>query len=216
MDSIQLLAHRGLWQTPNEQNTLASFSDAFSNGFGIEFDVRDHKKNLLISHDTPRGDEIQFEKFLELYQDKGNDLPLAINIKSDGLLEVLKKQLHEFKISNYFIFDMSIPETVKYMRSELNIFVRCSEFENYPSLSSYGLWLDDFGNFAEFDAIFSECLQQNRAVSLVSPELHKREYKEKWQTWKSLLNKYKHNQSPIYLCTDFPLIAKQFFGENQE
>ena len=41
---------------------------------------------------------------------------LALNIKSDGISEILKKTLKKYSIKNYFVFDMSVPELIQYKK----------------------------------------------------------------------------------------------------
>jgi hypothetical protein len=47
---IKILAHRGQWNLPEKKNSLSAFERAFSNGYGIETDIRDYKGELVISH----------------------------------------------------------------------------------------------------------------------------------------------------------------------
>lgn len=214
---LELLAHRGVWKSIPEQNTLQGFEEAFVRSWGIEFDVRDHKKNLIISHDAPTGDEFSFESVLSLYKKVGNDVTLAINIKSDGLVDSLKNILEAYQISNYFVFDMSIPETVRYSRAGMTIFIRRSEYENYEDngLLTSGVWLDNFGAFSNLESVLKKYLENNISIALVSPELHKMEFHHAWSEWKKIFKQYNDYRGTVYLCTDFPQDALTYFWEKE-
>ena len=97
---MKIICHRGLWKQKSEQNTLDSFESALIQKFGIEIDIRDFNNEIVISHDTPNKNNPKLITLLE----KGlhHDLPLAFNIKSDGISEELAKIIKNFKVSNYF------------------------------------------------------------------------------------------------------------------
>ena len=86
-----ILSHRGYWKAAVEKNTRVAFQRSFELGFGTETDLRDFGGKLVISHDPPTADSLLFEDFLSLYQERGNGLPLALNVKSDGLQESAKE-----------------------------------------------------------------------------------------------------------------------------
>ena len=48
-----IISHRGYWIQPAEKNTEEAFSRSFERGMGTETDVRDHRGELVISHDMP-------------------------------------------------------------------------------------------------------------------------------------------------------------------
>ena len=48
---MEIICHRGYWNTKNEQNSLKAFERALCRGFGVEFDVRNYGKKLVVSHD---------------------------------------------------------------------------------------------------------------------------------------------------------------------
>jgi glycerophosphoryl diester phosphodiesterase len=115
---MHILSHRGYWQTAAEKNTETAFHRSFSLGFGTETDVRDALGELVISHDPPIGGEMKFSYFLEIYngykQRHSQPLPLALNVKADGLQSRLKLLLEQYEITNYFMFDMSVPDAKLY------------------------------------------------------------------------------------------------------
>ncbi|HQT44263.1 MAG TPA: hypothetical protein PLD79_09695, partial [Halothiobacillus sp.] len=86
-----ILSHRGYWKDAAEKNLPVAFGRSFDLGFGTETDVRDVAGKLVISHDMPRGDELSLEDMLDILS--GRDLPMAMNIKADGLAKPLAEAM---------------------------------------------------------------------------------------------------------------------------
>ena len=129
---MRILAHRGLWSAPEEKNTLTSFSRAFENGFGIETDVRDYCGKLVVSHDIATEQSEPFAKVLDIYNQFNSNEILAVNIKADGIQNLLSRDLQNYSIDNYFVFDMSIPEQVVYHKQNFNVVLKAnSELFNF-------------------------------------------------------------------------------------
>jgi len=207
---MKILSHRGFWSLPEEKNSIEALENSLKNGFGLETDVRDFDGNLVVSHDMPTGNTLLFEDFIKLLAKYGNIYPLAINIKSDGLHRQLNALLLKYSVTNYFVFDMSIPDTIGYIEDEMNVFIRQSEYENelpfYNEVS--GVWVDCFrSEWIKEDEIHAH-LNNGKKVCLVSPELHGRDKEEYWRELKSYSWLESEN---IYLCTDFPKEAKEMF-----
>lgn len=211
---MRFLAHRGLWVDVAAKNTHDAFLLAATEGFGIETDVRDSCGRLVISHDMPTGNEISFEEFLELYQIscRYEDSPLAINIKSDGLASEVAKELAKRPGLNAFVFDMSVPDMKGYFNNNVPVFTRFSEIETHPVWldKSSGVWLDSF-EVEWFTAdVINKLLASNLIVCVVSPELHGRPHLNTWDLLKKIPSSDK-----LWLCTDFPQEAREFFREDR-
>lgn len=207
---MKILSHRGYWKEVAEKNTIEAMRRSFSLGFGTETDVRDYNGDLVISHDIADENAISFQKFLEIYGEYNKDLPLALNIKSDGLQLKLKEALARNKIENYFLFDMSIPDALGYLRNEVkNVFTRQSEYEKDPSFyeKANGVWLDSFEGDWFDNNLISAHLARGKMVCIVSPELHKRSHLESWKKYKFL-----STEKNLFLCTDLPEEAREFFN----
>jgi hypothetical protein len=99
---MEILAHRGYWRSRKEENTLVAFKRAIEHGFGIECDVRDSYKKLVISHDLPGENAITFRQLFTFLSKHANfkKVIYAINIKSDGIEEAIVGLLNEFGIEN--------------------------------------------------------------------------------------------------------------------
>ncbi len=207
-----ILSHRGCWEQPQEKNTLSAFDRSFSLACGTETDLRDSGGELVISHDPADKDALSAELFFTTYVKHDKSLVLALNIKSDGLQKLLADALSMHQISNYFVFDMSIPDMISYINAGLRVFARQSEYEPNPSLYEkvQGIWVDCFHDDWFDESTIQAHINNGKQVCLVSPELHKRPYEAFWEKLKqmSLIT-----SSDLMLCTDHPQEAKRYFDE---
>lgn len=215
---MKIISHRGFWNNEIQKNSKESFINSFTQDFGTETDIRDLNGRLVISHDLPieKDLELDFDAFLKLYKDFSNPdkaLPLALNIKADGLQDLLINSLQKFKVENYFLFDMSIPDQLQFIKRNCKVFTRQSEYENIPALydNAIGVWLDAFEGLWYNGEIINKHLMNEKLICIVSSDLHKRDYLEQWKFIKENLF---HCNENIILCTDFPIEAKKYFHEN--
>ncbi|MEZ7820946.1 MAG: hypothetical protein QMB51_01415 [Patescibacteria group bacterium] len=206
-----ILSHRGYWKETQEKNLPIAFERSFSLGFGTETDIRDYKGELVISHDIADENCISVKEMFEIYNKYDNTLPLALNIKADGLQLKLKKLLEEYKIENYFVFDMSIPDGLGYLKQNIKAFTRESEHEKIPSFydEACGIWLDEFQEHWITKEVIEKHIKNNKKICIVSPDLHKREYKNEWQHYKEIEKELEIDN--FMICTDYPEIAREFF-----
>lgn len=202
---MRILSHRGYWTTQAEKNQEVAFRRSFNLGYGTETDVRDCRGELVISHDMPKGDEMPFSVFLALTG--STPLPLAINIKADGLAKPLAEAFCGYK-HDWFVFDMSIPDMRAHLDAGNPVYARLSEVERTPAWANEiaGVWLDAFrGEWYDARTIL-ELLQSGLKVCLVSSELHKRDHRPVWTMLKEL-----GDEPNLSLCTDIPEEATRFF-----
>ena len=216
MKTIQIISHRGYWQKDNEKNTMIAFSRSLINNYGIETDLRDRNGEIIISHDIQIDQNIlYFKEFLLLYRDSKKNVPLFLNIKSDGIMKIIKNNLNLYHISNYYLFDMSIPETKIYAEDScMNFITRISDIEKYPMFinESKGFWIDSFyGNYPDF-AYLDTFLNSKYIFCFVSPELHSRSEMEFWIMLKKWIKKRNICSDRVLLCTDKPKAACLFFN----
>jgi hypothetical protein len=212
-----ILAHRGLWRQDAEKNTLRALREALTLGFGLETDLRDDRGCIVISHAPPTGGEPTLEQFLDLYVEVNSHQPLALNIKSDGLQNGLKKALAVRKIpsNRYFAFDMAVPDALGYIIAEIQCFTRESEVEPLPPFIDHaaGIWLDCFyRDWIDERAILKYC-DAGRRVAVVSPELHGRDKTSAWKTWREIYRTLSTDgrQDMMMICTDHPIEARDYF-----
>ncbi len=202
---MQIISHRGWWLQPEEKNTMAAFERSFSRGYGTETDVRDLDGQLVISHDMPRSEnKLALEPVLALAQK--HKVPLALNIKSDGLAQALHNALSRYPGLEWFVFDMSVPD----MRSHLTVgnttYTRCSDVEQQPTYieRASGIWLDALDTPWLDATSITRVLSWGKPVCLVSPELHQRDPLHLWTELRALAD-----TTRLTLCTDRPDQAKQ-------
>ncbi|AJY45240.1 phosphodiesterase [Martelella endophytica] len=207
---MEILSHRGLWETPEEKNAEIAFRRSFDLGFGTETDLRDHNGEIVIAHDMPSGNEIAFSHVLEIMA--GRNLTLALNIKADGLSARVKDILAAYGHTNYFVFDMSVPDLVRQIADGMTAFTGLSDIQPNPPLLAdcQGVWLDCFRSDWFGPGLIDGLIDEGKRVCVVSADLHKRDVEQQW----SIIKLAKRLSSPaLMLCTDVPQRAATYFGE---
>lgn len=218
LNRSSILAHRGLHQERDLiKNSKEAIFAAIDSGFGVEVDIRMYKGELILSHDSPLKSEqfFYFNNFLK--HAAGTDLPhrMALNIKEDGHALALKNALEKHNLTNYFTFDMSIPDNLSYIDHAVPFYTRVSEYEvPCPQLlyASTGLWIDAFTE--NFDQLYWADVASKLGLryTLVSPELHGRNPKMLW----TRINDLNLQHSELFeICTDYPL-AFELHTENND
>lgn len=207
-DKQRVFCHRGLWDSRTPANSTAAIENALDAGFSLETDLRDHCGEIVVSHDPVKNSEdlITLSKLRNMARAK--DGYLALNIKSDGLVSLIRKQE-----ANEFFFDMSSPEAIRYRNAGFDVALRLSDFEPEivpKGLPSRWLWLDGFQDdwflkapapiFDDFDRIV-----------VVSPELHGREKTNVW-TW--VADNWRSSDKWC-ICTDYPLEFMRFLNDEK-
>jgi glycerophosphoryl diester phosphodiesterase len=213
---LQVLAHRGVWSAASQRNSLAAFADAFRHGFGVELDVRDSERRLVVCHDPADASALLFDEVLDLWAQSGGVQTIAINVKSDGLQVMLANALESRGVESYFVFDMSVPDLVGYRRTGLRYFSRQSDFEPQAFCvdRAAGIWFDGFErDWANLETVRT-CVMQGLSAALVSPELHGREYRSYWATLRiALTNWPAEARNRLWLCTDHPFECRAYFND---
>ena len=207
-----VLSHRGYWRKIEERNTRKAFERSFAMNFGTETDIRDHDSRLVISHDMPDANAMLLEAFFEIYKGYRMSLPLALNIKADGLQVELGRLLAKYQVANYFVFDMAVPDGLLYAKQGFRTYTRQSEYEPVPPYYdlAQGVWLDEFKGHWLRDNVIEKHFEQRKALCIVSPDLHKRDHWQEWQHYRQLETRI--GKDKIMLCTDFPEQAQEYFN----
>jgi len=207
---IKIISHRGYWKEPFEKNTELAFRRSFDLGFGTETDIRDLDGELVICHDMPISSTktLLLDHFFDIYSEY-KSLPLALNIKSDGLQKLTLSLISKYNLDNYVLFDMSLPDQIVTAKHNLKHLTRISEYESAALLdAAEGVWADEF-NESWIDLHFINGVsKKNKSIYIVSPELHGRSHLPRWDEFKNI---GLMNFSNVYLCTDLPEQAKEFF-----
>ena len=211
MPMMDVLSHRGYWTAASEKNTPAAFERSFALGFGTETDVRDRDGRLVISHDMPGADALAYEAYLDcLARQATRPLLQAINIKADGLASALSRAMKDVD-HPWFVFDMSLPDTLHQLRAGNPVYLRMSEYETVPAALEQrikGVWLDAFERTWYGVDTIAALLERGLAVCVVSPELHKRD--DHVALWTALRALREH--PALSLCTDLPEQARAHLG----
>jgi len=205
----RIFAHRGLHSDGIEGNSIRAIADALRLGFSVEIDIRDSNGVVVVEHDPPADSEAPLTLLSDALDIKRDlEQTLALNVKSDGLLNLL----HEKSLGNHFFFDMSAPETIKFMSSAASVAMRVSEYEPVadaiPLISAGWVWLDSF----EEDWFLTNDIGIDflgKSTIVVSPELHGRKPQNAWK-WVASQH-LKGND--VGICTDLPNEFLELFDE---
>jgi hypothetical protein len=153
-------------------NNIAQLKNV-PNYIGVELDLRDSIKGLIISHD-PFIDGEFFEEYLMEFRHKF----IIVNIKSEGIEIEAKKLLDKYRIENYFFLDSTIPMIVKLGKLPgYNFAVRVSVYESILSAISLKLfakwiWVDCFNDVLLTKEELVSLKNHGFKLCFVSPELH--------------------------------------------
>lgn len=199
----RILCHRGLWASDQEGNSSASIMRAVSEGFGVEFDLRDRNGEAVIVHDPPE-QHVSLPTLSQVIADipaNVADTFLAINIKSDGLVPLLPSIPYP-----HFFFDMSVPDQIAYQNAARPVATRVSEYEPLQGFeeapSAQYLWIDAFDSDWYLDPdTFERLMHADSTKVFVSPELHGRKCENLWNTLRPLFLA----RDDLMICTDYPL-----------
>ena len=200
-----IYAHRGMWQTRDQQNSPEAIEAARISGYGVETDFRSKNRKLVISHDpfmdasAVATDEINF-----------SEISVALNIKEDGLSAQFESFLEKYPNNYSFLFDGSIPEMVKVKEKNLPHALRLSEHETELPWESQFLWIDGFYSDWWIKSARVLTLMEKYFVVFVSPELHGRNTE---QAWEFLRHLHSERSSNFGICTDYPDKLKALFSE---
>lgn len=210
---MQVLSHRGFWALRSEQNDPVAFRRSFEEGFGTELDLRDLGGRLVVSHDPPEAEALAAEAMFALHAQHGPALTLALNIKADGLQALLAPLLERLAIADAFVFDMSIPDTLHWLRAGVPVFTRHSDLENTPALyrEAAGVWLDAFHTDWWSVETVRRHLDAGKRVCIVSSELHQRDHRP---VWEALAAGDLPADGQVMICTDHPIEARELFNND--
>jgi len=207
----QVLAHRGVWtdlagQPILPNNSIDAIIRAKDLGFGLETDLRDQFGNLVISHDVP----IVEAPVVNMDLLRGFMGPLALNVKSDGLIKLINDQVSMDEALEIFFFDMSVPEERQYAKASLPFASRVSEYESGVAEGASWIWLDAFESdwYLASESKVADLLAMKKKIAVVSPELHGRDMLDCWK----LLARLMREHTNLHLCTDFPELFINIHG----
>lgn len=205
---MKIIAHRGFWTDPIQKNSLESLEKGFAAFDGVETDFRDFNGSIVISHDPATKDSITADRLFR--SDFGADKIWALNIKADGIGDDLKNALQNFNITNYFTFDMSIPEMFVYRNKKIKFYTSWSDLTPTPLLlnEAAGIWLDSFDRLWYGESDLKRIVDVGLPICFVSEDLHHRETEHQWKLIKKISLS---TVSELFICTDKPVEARKYF-----
>lgn len=167
--------------------------------YGVEIDVRDHKQEIILSHDPYQTGEL-----LEDYLSEFNHRLLVINVKSFGIEKDVILLLKKYKIKNYFFLDSSMSSIYNLSIHYSKIFCgRLSEFESIETIILQNdiiswVWIDTF-TISSLNKKNFEILKYhlNKKICLTSPDLLGRPD----DIYEQCNNIKKYNMYPDAVCT---------------
>ncbi len=192
----RIYCHRGFWERKEDQNTASAIVAAVERGMAIETDIRDLNGKLVISHDVTYSPNNGILELLKL------NSPTALNIKSDGLLNLDFHTVQQLlRSENSFAFDGSIPEMLNFRRANLPHALRISEYEQELPWETPYIWLDAFNSDWWIEGELLNEFSEKHFVVVVSPELHGRQH---LQVWEKVFEQISIGNPNLGVCTDFP------------
>jgi hypothetical protein len=210
---MELIAHRGLWNSEIKSNSRAALANALDAGYGLETDIRAHDGELYLSHDPIHETKtlVRLTELLDLgvqYRDQR----LFLNVKEDGLLPLLLKHRTLIEKLKVVFFDMSVPQLVLYARvfAPEKLATRLSDVEPHPCLVQHcdWIWVDAFERDWPVEEIRRIKRHFKRNLALVSPELHRRDPAALWKALTSAPD-LTTPSGEMAICTDQPAIFQQ-------
>ncbi len=215
-----IVAHRGLVAGPDKarENAAATLRGAVAQGFSVEFDVRDDRGRLVLSHDPGEwSEERDAARFLA---DPGDGVH-ALNVKSLEALDTLLDGIARAgTAASFFLFDFELlGGTPELMRSvqERGFAVAHRLSDREPFLDDYvdaahvtHVWLDEWETPWVTGEVVRALAAAGKQTFYVSPELHRPlgpdDLAPRWSEvaeW-----------GVTGICTDYPLRLRELLGGN--
>lgn len=173
---------------------------AIPNSFGVEVDLRQWGKNIIVEHDAFVEGE-SFEVWLSHFQHE----IVVLNIKSEGIeFRAVNMLLESSPKAKYFLLDQSFPFMVKsILGNSLVSGIRVSDIESFEQafeLRPQWIWLDCHrGNWSYLEDALSGALKLGINTCLASPELHGRQVEKEMLQIKEIFKVT--NMKPTAVCT---------------
>lgn len=164
-----------MWIIEHRRNTIEELR-ATPIECGVEIDLRTSGGELRVAHDPLQKGE-PFESWLDHFHHAG----LILNVKEDGLEEMLLSCMHRRGIERFFFLDQSFPSLVRMAihHNERRAAVRVSEYESlHTAYLLQGrvtwVWIDSFMSFSFSQRDVEMLRESGFQLCLVSPELQGR------------------------------------------
>jgi hypothetical protein len=155
-------------------NSLKKLKNTDHN-FGVEVDVRSINKKLILNHEP-----FQKATSLDTFLKKFNHKFLILNVKEEGIENLILNYVKKNRIKNYFLLDVTVPKIFQFIKNKKknNLCLRISKFERLNQLNFFNkkiewIWVDTFDNKIPLNINDLEGYSKKFKLCLVSPELVK-------------------------------------------
>ena len=155
-------------------NSLKKLKNTDHN-FGVEVDVRSINKKLILNHEP-----FQKATSLDTFLKKFNHKFLILNVKEEGIENLILNYVKKNRIKNYFLLDVTVPKIFQFIKNKKknNLCLRISKFEKLNQLNFFNkkiewIWVDTFDNKIPLNINDLEGYSKKFKLCLVSPELVK-------------------------------------------
>jgi hypothetical protein len=126
-------------------------------------------------------------------------LPLAVNVKSCGLVPLVRELVPP---PDWFFFDHAVPDLPPYAFERIPYFLRMSQVENLPR----DQWLVRHAGGVWLDSTSPEAVPAGKRVCVVSNEVRGKSHDAQWAGLRN-----SPPATPWMLCTDLPELAEEYF-----
>ena len=101
-------------------NSLKKLKNTDHN-FGVEVDVRSINKKLILNHEP-----FQKATSLDTFLKKFNHKFLILNVKEEGIENLILNYVKKNRIKNYFLLDVTVPKIFQFIKNKKknNLFLR--------------------------------------------------------------------------------------------
>lgn len=155
----------------HRRNTIEQLKETNTN-YGVEVDIRSFKNKLTIHHD-PFIEGEEFDVWIKEYKHS----TLILNVKEEGLEDLLLESMKKNNINDFFFLDQSFPFLIKTAKNGVaKCAVRFSEYESIDTAISLKgfiewVWIDCFSKFPLSYNNFMDLKNAGFKICIVSPEL---------------------------------------------
>ena len=170
--------------------------------FGVEIDIRTLGADLIVQHE-PFTTGVKLTDWLRHFEHEF----LIINLKEDGLEEAIFKLLTEFKVTNFFFLDQSIPSFYKTSLVHPNFCsARVSDIESVETILNFTsgwVWFDSHsGSWDYLKNTLSKLSEIKVKKCLMSPELQRGNSERELNSLQQLIHQFSFSFDAI--CTKYP------------
>ena len=95
-------------------NSLKKLKNTDHN-FGVEVDVRSINKKLILNHEP-----FQKATSLDTFLKKFNHKFLILNVKEEGIENLILNYVKKNRIKNYFLLDVTVPKIFQFIKNKKN------------------------------------------------------------------------------------------------